>query len=123
MIQRILFTALLMAVMTLSACHKDEDDLFSKARVTLITPDSVDITNIQAEARLTNVNTRQVITSTSFSGATLTVQTLRGIYEISVEGVATCGTGDKRQFRATTDYADLSSKDNNELSLTIIYLD
>ena len=115
-------------VIALTSCHEEEDQLFATAIVSLRgSGDGVTITGVQAQARLTNVNTRQTTTSAAFSGETLTVELLRGAYQILIEGVVTCSdsTGRQRirQFRAQTDYTELAGKGVNQVTLDIIYLD
>ena len=113
--------------LSLTACHQDENDLFAIAVIDLVSDEAVSIIQVQAQAKLTNVNTRQVTTTTNFDGATLHVELLRGAYEVLIEGVATCqepdGKNRLRQFRAQTDYVELAGKGTNTTTLKIIWLD
>lgn len=121
------FIILLFAALVLSSCHKEENDLFATAVITLGTTESLNISKVQAQAEITNVNTRQVTTTANFDGTTLRVELLRGAYSILIEGVATCndanGTLRLRQFRAQTDYVELAGKESNATVLNIIFLD
>jgi len=120
--------SMLATVIALTACHKEEDELFATAKVSLRGGGAgVTISRVQAQARLTNVNTRQTTTSAAFSGETLTIELLRGAYQIQIEGVVTCTDSTMveriRQFRAQTDYTELIGKGENRVTLDIIYLD
>jgi len=120
--------SMLATVIALTACHKEEDELFATAMVSLRGGGAgVTISRVQAQARLTNVNTRQTTTSAAFSGETLTIELLRGAYQIQIEGVVTCTDSTMveriRQFRAQTDYTELIGKGENRVTLDIIYLD
>ena len=114
-------------LLSLTACHQEQNDLFSTAIITLSSNDNISISRVQAQAEITNVNTRQVVTTANFDGPTLRVELLRGAYAVLVEGVATCldADGNKRlrQFRAQTDYVELASTDTNVAQLNIIFLD
>ena len=115
------------AILLLVACHKEENDIFATASITLECSQQINVSRVQAQAKITNVNTRQTTTSAAFSGATLNVELLRGAYEILIEGVMTytdaAGTEHIRQFRAQTDYVELAGYDTNNAKLNIIFLD
>lgn len=115
------------AILLLIACHQEENDIFATASITLECNEQINVSRVQAQAKLTNVNTRQTTTSAAFSGATLNVELLRGAYEILIEGVMTytdaAGTEHIRQFRAQTDYVELVGYDTNNAKLNIIFLD
>ena len=123
-----IYTAIAVAMMlTLASCHKEEDDLFATGYIILTSPDGMAIDRVQAQALLTNVNTRQVTTSSDFAGERLCIEVQRGAYKIGIEGVATVhGTDGRtltRQFRSQSEYIDLSSTGVNNVTLRIIYLD
>ena len=111
----------------ISACAPVEDDIFTTAKITVAAGDEVVITRVQAQVKLTNVNTRQVTTSADFDGASLTVEVLRGAYQIDIEGVATCQSPDgsvhMHQFRCQSDYAEFIRKEQNDITLNTIFLD
>lgn len=110
-----------------SACAPVYDDIFTNARISVTAGDNTTITDVQAQVKLTNLNSRQVTTVANFEGNTVTVELLRGAYQINIEGVAACldsnGTIRHRQFRCQSDYAEFAAKDSNEISLNIIFLD
>ena len=121
-------TLLLIALtMLLTACAPVEDEIFTTARITVTEEEDVTITSVQAQVKLTNVNTRQVTTVADFDGASATVELLRGAYQIDIEGVATCLSPDNvtrmRQFRCQSDYVEFISHDINEVTLKTIFLD
>lgn len=113
--------------MLFTACAPVEDDIFTTARITVSGGDDVSITNVQAQVKLTNVNSRQVTTSADFDGASTTVEVLRGAYQIDIEGVAACQSAENvirmRQFRCQSDYVEFIGRDINEVTLNIIFLD
>ncbi len=109
------------------ACAPVEDDIFTVARISVTAGDDVAITHVQAQVKLTNVNTRQVTTTADFVGNSVTVELLRGAYQIDIEGVVSCqstdGTNQMRQFRCQSDYAEFISKEQNDITLNMIFLD
>ena len=125
--QNIITLLLVALTMLFTACAPVEDDIFTTARITVTGDGDVSITNVQAQVKLTNVNTRQVTTIADFDGASVTVELLRGAYQIDIEGVATCLTAGNtirlRQFRCQSDYVELVQHDINEVTLKTIFLD
>lgn len=123
-----ILTLLLIALTVLfTACAPVEDDIFTTARITVTAEGDVSITSVQAQVKLTNVNTRQVTTVADFNGTSATVEVFRGAYQIDIEGVATCLSSDNatrmRQFRCQSDYVEFISHDINEVTLKTIFLD
>ena len=114
-------------VLFLAACAPVEDDIFTTARITVAADDGTAITAVQAQVKLTNINTRQVTTAAAFVGNSITVELLRGAYQIDIEGVVTClnpdGTTRHRQFRCQSDYSEFVRHETNEITLNIIFLD
>lgn len=123
----IIFLISITFVMLLTACAPVEDDIFTTARITVTAEGDVSITSVQAQVKLTNVNTRQVTTVADFNGTSAMVELLRGAYQIDIEGVATCLSPDNvtrmRQFRCQSDYVEFISRDINEVTLKTIFLD
>ena len=121
------YIILMLGFLSMTACHQEENDLFATAVINLAVDEGITITQVQAQAELTNVNTRQVTTTANFDGAVLRVELLRGAYQVLIEGVATCqdATGNIRfrQFRAQTDYVELAGTGSNATSLNLIFLD
>lgn len=123
----IIFLISITFVVLLTACAPVEDDIFTTARITITAEGDVSITSVQAQVKLTNVNTRQVTTVADFNGTSATVELLRGAYQIDIEGVATCLSPDNAtrmcQFRCQSDYVEFISHDINEVTLKTIFLD
>ena len=122
-----LYFTLIVLMVAAAACAPVEDDIFTTARVTVAAGDETVITRVQAQAKLTNVNTRQVLSSADFEGPSVTVELLRGAYQIDIEGVVTCQQADgqtrMRQFRCQSDYAVFVRDGINDITLNIIFLD
>lgn len=126
--KRTLIYLLTIALMAgVSACHEEENDLFATAVISLTTDQPLTLGQVQAQAQLTNVNTRQVTSSANFDGPQLRVELLRGAYQVSIEGVVTCqdqeGQTSIHQFRAQTDYVELEKSGSNATTLNVIFLD
>lgn len=125
-----LFYLLTFLPLFLTACHQEEDDLFATAVITLETGEDISITDVQAQAQFTNVNTRQVTTTADCKvrdgKCEVSVGLLRGAYEVLIEGVAECqgvqGGKEFRQFRAQSDYVELAGRGVNTAGLNIIFL-
>lgn len=125
--QNILSILLITLAVLLTACAPVEDDIFTTARITVTADDNESITSVQAQVKLTNVNTRQVTTVADFNGTSATVELLRGAYQIDIEGVATCQSSENiirmRQFRCQSDYVEFIGRYINEVTLKTIFLD
>ena len=123
---KILYISIVIWALVMVSCAPVEDDIFTTARITVTTGDDTAITRVQGQVRLTNVNTRQVVTSSDFEGSSVNVELLRGAYQIDIEGVVTCRQSDgqtrARQFRCQSDYAEFIS-DDSSVTLNIIFLD
>lgn len=111
----------------LTACHQDEDELFSTASITLSAGDTLSIERVQGTARLTNLNSKQVTTSSDFNAATLSLPLLRSSYSADVEGLVryrnALGQTMTKRMRAHSDYIALEKKDHNYATLNIIFLE
>jgi hypothetical protein len=123
---KILYISIVIWALVMISCAPVEDDIFTTARITVTTGDDTAITRVQGQVRLTNVNTRQVVTSSDFEGSSVNLELLRGAYQIDIEGVVTCQQSDgqtrARQFRCQSDYAEFISDDSG-VTLNIIFLD
>ena len=124
--RKILMICALVCGMFLVSCHQDEDNIFTTAAIELQTADNVTIERVQGTVTLTNLNTKQVVTSAEFNGNTATVQVLRGAYTALIEGSIqsrdASGTVAIRQFRATADYLALEKENINTATLNITWL-
>ena len=66
--------------LAITSCAPVEDDIFATARITVATGEDLMITRVQAQTKLTNVNTRQVLSSADFEGNGITVNGNLAIY-------------------------------------------
>lgn len=125
--RRFLYIVIGMTAAVLASCHQDEDDIFAQAAITLSAGDTLTIERIQGTARLTNLNTKQVTTTSDFDVATLRLTLLRSSYSADVEGLVryhdTQGREHTRSMRAHSDYMALEKKGGNEAVLQIIFMD
>ncbi len=78
---------------------------------------------VQGTVSLTNLNTTQVFTVSSFEGNIARASILRGLVLVLVEGTAQyhrrSGKTYIRMFRASTDYVGLEKEEHNEAMLNI----
>lgn len=111
----------------LAACHQDEEELFATAEITLSAGDTLSIERVQGTARLTNLNSKQVTTSSDFNAATLSLPLLRSSYSADVEGLVryrnALGQTMTKRMRAHSDYLALEKTGRNETVLEIIFLE
>ena len=125
--RKLTLIALAMPFLLFSACHQDEDDLFATADITLTAGDTLTIERVQGTARITNLNTKQVVTSSDFVAATLSVELIRSSYSADVEGLVRYrnarGETYTKRMRAHSDYVALEKKGRNEAVLNIIFLE
>lgn len=118
---------ILIGVMALSSCHKDEDDILTNADIVLSAGEGMTIEQIQGTARITNLNSKQVTTTSDFNGATIHLQLMRSSYSADVEGLVRyhdqTGQSYIKHMRAHSDYIDLSARGYNQAVLDIIFLE
>lgn len=100
----------LLALPALTACHSDEDDYYTTLAVTVAAPEGCTILQMQGTVRLTNLNNKQSYATSAFTVSTATLEVLRGVYSIDIEGTVryTDKTGTVRtgNFRASSSYAE-----------------
>jgi hypothetical protein len=121
------FIYILIGVMALMSCHKDEDDLFTQADIVLTAGDGQTVEQVQGTARITNLNSKQVTITSDFDVATIRLQLLRSSYSVDVEGLVRYRDHDGRtltkHMRSHSDYIDLSATGYNHTELSIIFLE
>ncbi len=124
--RKLLMICALVWGMFLVSCHQDEDYIFTTAAIELKAADDITIERVQGTVTLTNLNTRQVVTSAEFSGNIAQLQVLRGAYTALIEGSIqyrdASGNIAIRQFRASADYLSLEKKEINTATLNITWL-
>ena len=85
------------------------------------------VEQVQGTARLTNLNSKQVTTTSDFDVATIHVQLIRSSYSVDVEGLVRYHDQDghtyTKHMRAHSDYIDLSATGYNLAVLPIIFLE
>ena len=127
MINKYFLFSLIALFPLLVSCHDDEDDIFATSVITLSADDALTIERVQGTARITNLNSKRVTTTSDFSGATLRLSLLRSSYSIDIEGLVRYhdqnGLVYTKHMRAHTDYAALAQKEYNEAVLNIIFLE
>jgi len=124
--RKILMILWLMVGMVFASCHQDEDTLFADVVVALQAEEGVTIERVQGTVSLTNLNSKQVFTISTFDGNVARGNILRSSYSILVEGTAqykdASGQTQVRQFRASTDYVGLEKEGLNETTLNMIWM-
>ncbi len=102
--------ATFLVLLTLTACHTDEDDYYTTMAVTVAAPEGCTILQMQGTVRLTNLNNKQTYSTSAFSVATATVEVLRGVYSVDIEGTVRysdkTGTVRTANFRASSSYTE-----------------
>lgn len=110
---------------TATSCHDDYDDYYTTAVVTIALPEGATLQQMQGTVRLTNLNNRQSYTSSTFSGASVTLEVMRGVYSIDVEGSLRYTTADGASatgnFRAATSYCEFLDHPS-AVTLNIIFM-
>lgn len=118
---------IIIGVMALVSCHKDEDDIFTQADIVLTAGDGQTIEQVQGTARITNLNSKQVVTTSDFDVSTIRLQLIRSSYSVDVEGLVRYRAQDGRTYtkhmRAHSDYINLSATGYNQALLPIIFLE
>ena len=111
----------------LTSCRQVEDDIFTTAQIMLNAGDTIQIDRIQANALLTDLNSKRTMTTSDFDGNTLRVTLLRSAYAVAVEGIVryrdTQNQVRMRQFRAHADYLSFASMGVNTAMLDIIFME
>ena len=125
--KKTIFLCLMSAVLLLCACHQDNDDYMTIAKVRLDGGDSMTINRVQAMAHFTNLNIRHVTSTSNFAGPDVQVELLRGAYQVLVEGILDFTDVDGRHyvrpFRAVSDYVELIGTGSSHATINIILLD
>ena len=124
--RRIFMMLWLMVAVVATSCHQDEDALFTDVVIALQAEEGVSVERVQGTVRLTNLNSKQVFTISTFDGNVARGNVVRSSYSVLVEGTAqykdATGKTQVRQFRASTDYVGLEKEGLNEAALNIIWM-
>lgn len=120
----ILPIAILMLI-TITACHQDNDDYNTSAVISINVPDSIIIDKMQGTVTVTNLNNKQSYSSSNFNGTSTSMDIMRGCYSISVTGTVLYHDSLKikhtRNFRASSSYSELL-KHPSVVSVDIIFM-
>ncbi len=123
--KKILFTLGIIVFFGFISCQSDHDDYFTNAIVTVNVNDSIAIQQVQATAKFTNLNTKQVVTSTNFNNNTLEVTLLRGAYRVSIEGLLRYTDVHNRsylkRFRSQNDYLEFTGSGISVTSMKAVF--
>lgn len=116
---------LLVCALTLAACNDLHDDYNTTVSVVIDMPEGYAAGQMQGTITLTNLNNRQTYSSSSFSGTTVSIEVLRGVYAAEAEGslryTDAAGETHTGNFRASTSYCEvLSHPSEVHLSLILI---
>lgn len=100
----------LLTLPALTACHADEDDYYTSIAVTVGAPEGCTILQMQGTVRLTNLNNKQTYSTSAFTVATASMEVLRGVYSVDIEGTVRyadkAGTVRTANFRASSSYTE-----------------
>lgn len=111
----------------LASCHNDVENYMVETSITLNSADAIQIDRVQATATFTNLNTKQVISSTNFYGNKLTEKVLRGAYQISIDGIIRYTDKNNevkvRSFRSKTDFVSLVNSKEQSIEMQPIFID
>ena len=111
----------------LTACHKDEDDIFTYADIVLNAGAGMTIEQIQGTARITNLNSKEVTTTSDFDVATIRLSLVRSSYSVDAEGLVRYHDAPNKSYtkhmRAHSDYIDLSATGYNQTTIDILFLE
>lgn len=99
---------ILMAAITLVACHSEEDDYYSDALFVFQMDDGSNIEQMQGTLTLRNTSNGQEYSESEISGGNTTLRLLRGAYSLSAEGTVIYTSADGQRhtasFRSSIDY-------------------
>ncbi|WP_077196372.1 hypothetical protein [Prevotella ihumii] len=125
--QYFLIIVLVFMSLCLASCHNDVENYMVETSITLNSADATQIDRVQATATFTNLNTKQVISSTNFYGNKLTEKVLRGAYQISIDGIIRYTDKNNevkvRSFRSKTDFVSLVNSKEQSIEMQPIFID
>lgn len=94
----------------ITSCHTDEDDYTTAISVVIDAPEGISVSQMQGTVTLTNLNNRQTYATSVFAATTATLELMRGVYSVDVEGsvryVDANGSVKTTNFRAATSYCE-----------------
>lgn len=112
-------------MITITSCHKDNDDYNTSAVISINVPDSMTVDKMQGTVTVTNLNNKQSYSSSEFNGTSTSLDIMRGCYSISVTGTVLYHDSLKvkhtRNFRAASSYCEFL-KHPSVVSVDIIFM-
>ena len=113
--------------MFFTSCHKDQDELFTTAEITIDAGDSVQVNKMEVAITLTNLNTNEVVNATEQQNTQLNIRCLQGIYKVFAQGTVTLtdqqGQQRIRRFRVYKDFLQITGLPTSKSSLSLFYID
>jgi lipoprotein len=110
-----------------TSCHKDQDELFTTAEITIDAGDSVQVHKMEVAITLTNLNTNEVVNATEQQNTQLNIRCLQGIYKVFAQGTVTLtdqqGQQRIRRFRVYKDFLQITGLPTSKSSLPLFYID
>lgn len=88
-------------------CQKIERDITTTVSITIVAPQNIIMEKLQATINAVNINSRQSVISSAFTGNTITLELIKGAYQITIDGVIQyLNNGEliTQRVRAYTDY-------------------
>ncbi|MDD4819769.1 MAG: hypothetical protein PHD21_02920 [Flavobacteriales bacterium] len=121
----ILFTVIAICLSTFFSCQKTENTVMTTATITALYPSGVQAKKLQANIKMTNVNTKQTYQSSDFVQNAITLTLQKGMYDISLEGILSITTEDgKTATHTVRGYAEsvILIENQSSASLNIILM-
>jgi len=119
--------ALLVGALTISGCHQEQTDYYTTARLTLVVPDTVSVSQIQGTMTLQSLNTTLSQSVSTIHDGSFEMQVLRGAYKVDIVGmikyITPNGGVQTRHYRAHSDYTPFADMPLSTASLPVIFLD
>lgn len=121
----IIFFAIAACIFT--SCHNDSEEYMADITIVVNSKEAIKIDQVQATATITNLNSKQVFSSTNFYGNTLTETVLRGAYKIALDGIIRYIDKNNeirvRPFRSTTDFINVGGSYCDPIVMQTIFTD
>ena len=121
----IIFFAIAACIFT--SCYNDSEEYMADITIVVNSKEAIKIDQVQATATITNLNSKQVFSSTNFYGNTLTETVLRGAYKIALGGIIRYIDKNNeirvRPFRSTTDFINVGESNCDPIVMQTIFTD
>lgn len=118
---------LIASTLLIASCHKEQTDYYTTARLTLVMPDTISVSQIQGTMTLQSLNTTLSQSTSSLQGYSLELKVLRGAYKVDVVGMLQYtnreGKNTVCHYRAHSDYTPFADMPLSTAELPIILLE